>query len=167
LEDDKTSTPIHKSRSLSSTWNIAIVAVLPVRGNRIHQWLIGRRWDESLGLTSSRKNASWEHLQPCLFAPIRNYLYCPDGGLLFGFVWKNEAPVTNKRSASSASIQDFFLNYFGGASFFNFQYPFFALIEILLMWLAILLTIFRFAKFSKTAAWLLVPYLLWVSLPAC
>lgn len=38
-----------------------------------------------------------------------------------------------------------------------------ALIEIALLWIAIAATIWAFAKKSKTAAWLLVPYLLWVS----
>jgi len=34
---------------------------------------------------------------------------------------------------------------------------------IVLMWLAILRTIFLFAPFSTTASWLLVPYISWVS----
>jgi len=40
----------------------------------------------------------------------------------------------------------------------------FGLIEIMVMWIAIALTIVFFLKVSKTAALLLVPYLLWVSL---
>ncbi|MDO8518017.1 MAG: TspO/MBR family protein, partial [bacterium] len=38
-----------------------------------------------------------------------------------------------------------------------------ALIEIAFLWLAILATIIAFAKISKPAAWLLMPYILWVS----
>jgi benzodiazapine receptor len=38
-----------------------------------------------------------------------------------------------------------------------------ALIEIIMMWAAILLTIISFWKVSKTAALLLLPYILWVS----
>lgn len=38
-----------------------------------------------------------------------------------------------------------------------------ALIEIVFLWLAILATIIAFARVSKPAAWLLVPYILWVS----
>jgi translocator protein len=38
-----------------------------------------------------------------------------------------------------------------------------ALVEIVFLWLAILATIIAFAKISKLAAWLLVPYILWVS----
>ena len=38
-----------------------------------------------------------------------------------------------------------------------------AFIEIIFLWLAILATIVAFAKISKPAVWLLVPYILWVS----
>lgn len=38
-----------------------------------------------------------------------------------------------------------------------------ALVEIVIMWAAILLTIFVFWRVSKTAALLLLPYILWVS----
>ena len=41
-----------------------------------------------------------------------------------------------------------------------------AFIEIIFLWLAILATIITFAKISKPAAWLLVPYILWVSFAA-
>jgi tryptophan-rich sensory protein len=38
-----------------------------------------------------------------------------------------------------------------------------ALAEIILLWLAILATIVNFWKISKPAAYLLIPYILWVS----
>jgi len=38
-----------------------------------------------------------------------------------------------------------------------------ALAEIIILWIAILLTIFAFGKISSLAAWLLVPYISWVS----
>lgn len=38
----------------------------------------------------------------------------------------------------------------------------YAFIEIVILWLMIFYTIVRFGKVSKTAAWMLVPYLLWV-----
>ncbi|MBI2610125.1 tryptophan-rich sensory protein [Candidatus Giovannonibacteria bacterium] len=41
-----------------------------------------------------------------------------------------------------------------------------AFVEIIFLWLAILATIIAFAKISKPAAWLLVPYILWVSFAA-
>ena len=38
-----------------------------------------------------------------------------------------------------------------------------ALIEIALLWLAILMTILTFRRISRASAWLLAPYLAWVS----
>jgi tryptophan-rich sensory protein len=38
-----------------------------------------------------------------------------------------------------------------------------ALIEIVVMWIAILLTLLSFRRAGTTAGWLLVPYLAWVS----
>lgn len=38
-----------------------------------------------------------------------------------------------------------------------------ALLEMVFMWIFILLTMIWFAKLSPTAAWLLLPYLCWVS----
>lgn len=38
-----------------------------------------------------------------------------------------------------------------------------ALVEIVILWLAILATIISFYRISKISAWLLVPYILWVT----
>ncbi|HRH57061.1 MAG TPA: tryptophan-rich sensory protein, partial [Chitinophagales bacterium] len=55
------------------------------------------------------------------------------------------------------------LNFFWSIIFFSFHQLGFALIEIMLMWLFILLSILTFYPISKTAAYLLIPYLCWVS----
>jgi tryptophan-rich sensory protein len=47
--------------------------------------------------------------------------------------------------------------------FFGLRSPFYGLIGIILLWLAIVVTMIKFWKVSKTATWLLVPYILWVS----
>jgi benzodiazapine receptor len=47
--------------------------------------------------------------------------------------------------------------------FFGLHMIAIALVEILLLWVAILLTIFAFWRISKAAAFLLFPYILWVS----
>jgi len=41
--------------------------------------------------------------------------------------------------------------------------PWLALIVIIILWLLISLTVAIFAKVSRLGAWLLVPYLTWVS----
>ncbi|MDX5377068.1 MAG: tryptophan-rich sensory protein [Halomonas sp.] len=47
--------------------------------------------------------------------------------------------------------------------FFGMHWIFVALADLLLLWGLIVLTISRFARVSPVAAWLLVPYLAWVS----
>ncbi len=55
------------------------------------------------------------------------------------------------------------LNILWSMIFFGLRSPGGATIEIIFLWSAILATIIAFAKISKPAAWLLVPYILWVS----
>lgn len=50
--------------------------------------------------------------------------------------------------------------------FFGLRSPFTALIEIALLWIAIVATILAFARVSKLAALLLVPYLAWTTFAA-
>jgi tryptophan-rich sensory protein len=47
--------------------------------------------------------------------------------------------------------------------FFGFHRIDFALLDILVLWIAIVATIVTFARTSRIAAWLLAPYLAWVS----
>ena len=50
--------------------------------------------------------------------------------------------------------------------FFGLRSPGWAAVEILLLWLAIAATIYVFARISRLAAGLLVPYLVWVTFAA-
>ena len=57
-------------------------------------------------------------------------------------------------------------NFFWSILFFNFQAFGAALVWLAILWLLIIWMIVEFAKVDKTAAWLQVPYLLWVSFAA-
>ncbi len=50
--------------------------------------------------------------------------------------------------------------------FFGLRSPLAALVEIVFLWVAIVATILAFARVSKVAALLLVPYLLWTTFAA-
>jgi tryptophan-rich sensory protein len=97
-----------------------------------------------------------------LFGPVWTVLY-----LLMGIsswlVWKLLLPFSMKRKALMYFSFQLFLNFWWSIFFFNFHSSLLALIDIVVMLLLISLTIFEFSKISKLAAWLLVPYLLWVS----
>lgn len=51
--------------------------------------------------------------------------------------------------------------------FFNLRRPDWALMEVPFLWLSVLALILVMAPLSALAAWLLVPYLLWVAFAAC
>jgi len=57
-----------------------------------------------------------------------------------------------------------FLNFLWSVIFFGWHQPLLALIEIGVLWVVIALLIIDFWKFSKPAAILLIPYILWVSI---
>ncbi|QFT78632.1 TspO/MBR family protein [Erythrobacter sp. THAF29] len=56
-----------------------------------------------------------------------------------------------------------FLNITWSLLFFRLQRPDLAMAELVVLWLSIALLIFYCKRFSKLAAWLLVPYLIWVT----
>jgi tryptophan-rich sensory protein len=97
-----------------------------------------------------------------LFAPVWTSLYLLMGISLW-IIWKNEASETTKQKAYYLFAFQLFLNFWWSIIFFKFHSPLVALIDIILMLIIILLTIIHFSKFSKLAAWLLVPYISWVS----
>lgn len=55
------------------------------------------------------------------------------------------------------------VNFFWSIFFFNFGWYLFSFIWLLLLWVLILLMIVKFLSISKTAAYLQIPYLLWVT----
>lgn len=54
-------------------------------------------------------------------------------------------------------------NFFWTFWFFNLQLYFFAFIWLIVLWILILATIAAFSHISKLAAFLMIPYLLWVT----
>lgn len=55
------------------------------------------------------------------------------------------------------------LNFCWSLIFFNLQAYLFAFVWLVILWIFILLTILEYAKINKTAAYLQIPYLLWVT----
>lgn len=97
-----------------------------------------------------------------IFGPVWTTLYIMMGVALF-LVWKSNASDVLKRTAITIFAIQLLLNFFWSFIFFDQQQIGWALVEIIVMWVFILLTIFAFANVSKLAAWLLVPYISWVS----
>ncbi len=95
-----------------------------------------------------------------IFGPVWTALYIMMG-IAFFLVWKSNVPV--KEKAYLFFGLQLILNFFWSILFFSMHALGVALIEIILMWVSILLTIVSFYPISKPAAYLLIPYLLWVS----
>jgi benzodiazapine receptor len=96
-----------------------------------------------------------------LFGPVWTTLYVLMGISVF-LIWK-QPPSPKRKKAINLYLIQFALNLAWSFIFFNQHQIFLALIDIVAMWICILLTILAFSKFSKPAAWLLVPYISWVS----
>lgn len=96
-----------------------------------------------------------------LFGPVWTTLYLLMGISVY-LIWKQ--PVSKERNtALQLFILQFILNFCWSFIFFGLHATGWALIEMIALWILILLSILHFAKHAKTAAWLLVPYISWVS----
>jgi benzodiazapine receptor len=107
-------------------------------------------------------NKPWFNPPNWIFAPVWTSLYILMGIALF-LVWKSDAAAAVKQAAITLFAIQLTLNFFWSIIFFKLQQPGWAFAEIIVMWVMILLTIFWFGKISSAAAWLLVPYISWVS----
>ena len=58
------------------------------------------------------------------------------------------------------------VNFFWSVIFFNMQAYTFAFVWLMFLWVLIILMIYKFYKINKTAAYLQIPYLLWVTFAA-
>ncbi len=99
-----------------------------------------------------------------LFAPVWTSLYLLMGVSLY-MVWHTEPSKTRTRAVLVFYIQ-LFLNFWWSIFFFRFERPDIALVEIALLWVSILYMIITFHKIKPIAAYLQIPYLLWVSFAA-
>ncbi len=97
-----------------------------------------------------------------VFGPVWTILYLLMGISLW-LVWKSNAPEPQKKQAMWLFAFQLFLNFWWSMIFFKFHAIGLAFAEIIMMWVLILFTIIYFSKISKPAAWLLVPYIAWVS----
>ncbi len=122
-------------------------------------------------LTSGNMEKYGEFKKPMLSPP----------DILFPIVWtilfiimgiSSYLIVTNCKDADEKrksliiySVQ-LFLNFCWTLIFFNLNAFLFAFIWIILLWIAILLMILQFRKTNRIAAYLQIPYLLWVTFAA-
>lgn len=96
-----------------------------------------------------------------LFSPVWITLFVLMGISLYLILLKK-----NNRQAIIWFSSQLVLNILWSVIFFGMQQPTYAFIEIIVLWIAILVTIIKCYKLSKSAAYLMMPYILWVTFAA-
>lgn len=139
-------------------WKILIISFILVYGIAF----LG-----SLFTTSSVDSSWYLSIKPSITPP--NWVFPIAWNILFFLIAVSLYLVIlnkNKKSNKKAIIVfgiNLILNAFWTLFYFKMQNPLFAFYEIILLWISILLMIIYSYKVNKTSAYLLVPYLLWVS----
>jgi tryptophan-rich sensory protein len=96
-----------------------------------------------------------------LFGPVWSALYLMMGVSVW-LVWSDSASG-GRRKELGVFVLQLTLNALWSFLFFGLRNPGLAAFEIVLLWVAIVATMVVFARRNRLAAWLLLPYLLWVS----
>ena len=84
-------------------------------------------------------------------------------GISAYLIIKSDANLEEKTKALKIYIYQLIVNFLWPIFFFNLKWYFFSFLWILLLWVLIIVMIREFSRISKTAGYLLVPYLLWVT----
>ncbi|MFN2443729.1 MAG: TspO/MBR family protein [Thermoanaerobaculia bacterium] len=103
---------------------------------------------------------SWSP-SPSVFGPVWTVLYAMMA-IAAWIVWK-EKGFSGAGRALGLYFAQLLLNAAWSPLFFGLHAIGLALIDIIVLWAMILATIVEFRKHRALAAWLLVPYLLWVT----
>ena len=114
----------------------------------------GSEWYYSILKKPSWNPPDW------LFPPAWTLLFLLMGIALYLAVQKWSERTHVKGALAIFGVQ-LLLNLSWSAAFFGLHSPSKALAVIVMLWLAIVLTIVKFKAVSPTAAYLLIPYILW------
>jgi translocator protein len=99
------------------------------------------------------------------FGPIWTTIFalCAAAGVIG---WRRAASKAQRESMLMLFALNGFLNVFWSLLFFRLHRPDWSLVEVPFLWLSVLALIVVLARFAKPAAWLLLPYLVWVATAA-
>jgi len=100
-----------------------------------------------------------------IFGPVWTTLYLLMGIAAF-LIWNKGWDRKDVQKALGVFLLQLALNAIWSVIFFGLHSPFWAFVDIVLMWLAIISTMALFYRISRPAMWLLLPYILWVSFAA-
>jgi len=115
------------------------------------------------GFYAELKQPSWAP-PPSVFGPVWAVLYLLMAVAAW-LVWREDREK-NTRQALSVYLIQLALNALWTWVFFAWRQGGWALVEIVVLWLLILLTLIAFYRVRPIAGYLLLPYLAWVSFAA-
>ena len=98
-----------------------------------------------------------------IFGPVWTTLYILMAVAAWRVWTKGSVALATRHSAMWIYAAQLLVNASWSALFFGLQSPILALVCIVIMWALIVTTIIRFKPIDNAAAWMLVPYLAWVS----
>ena len=108
--------------------------------------------------------------QPPLAPPM--WLFPVVWGILYALmgigaarIWLSEESPARKRGLN-LFVAQLIVNFFWSLIFFNLQAYGFALVWLILLWVLVAWMIFTFIKVDPLAAWLQIPYLIWLTFAA-
>lgn len=84
-------------------------------------------------------------------------------GIASYLIYTADAEESERLRALRVYGSQLFVNFFWSIFFFRFEWYLFSFVWLVLLWILILVMIFRFYHISKLAAYLMVPYLIWVT----
>jgi len=97
-----------------------------------------------------------------VFGPVWITLFTLMGISLY-LIWEKGLRNKNVKSSLFVFFLQLVLNSLWSILFFGLQSPFYAFVEIIILWAAIAVTIIKFYKISRNAGLILIPYIMWVS----
>jgi len=100
-----------------------------------------------------------------VFAPVWLTLFVLMGIAVF-LVWRRGLSNRQVKVAMAVFAVQLILNVLWSVAFFGLKSPLAGLVVIVILWVAILMTLLCFFKISRSAGFLLLPYIVWVSIAA-
>jgi tryptophan-rich sensory protein len=100
-----------------------------------------------------------------LFGPAWTLIFALSAlaGVLY---WRHQPQRVERQQVIAAFALNAFLNTLWSLLFFRLERPDWAFYEVGFLWLSIMLLIVLIGRATRAAAWLLAPYLVWVSFAA-
>ena len=163
-----TSVPLRATqlqRNASIVWGaLGLFLVVSFSAGLVGRFLSFRSWQGYL-----RAQAWYEWLEKPFFAPPPDWVFSPVWAVLCLLMGVSACLVWRKIGfgvpLALFGVQ-LVLNAAWPGLFFGLQSPLLAFLVILLLWLAVVPTTVLFFYASRTAGWLIVPYLAWVTFAA-